>query len=185
MYFAGPQIESSAKLTQPESTLYRSLVVKLAHVVQDRIDVAEALKCLTRHMKEPRSARMQELKRLGRYLVRNRRCVLPFTGQTSDATLQVLVDSDLIGSVMCSEEKSTTGVLVRRGKQFLRNVSCLQTLVAPSSGEAECCALFRGGMNSIASPRVDDRCSNSNLQCGCEKCSRRRGIGARLRHLLK
>ena len=69
------QIESSEKLTSAESTLYRSLVMKLAYVAQDRVDIAEAVKCLTRHMKEQRSGHMQELKRLGRYLVKNRRCV--------------------------------------------------------------------------------------------------------------
>ena len=88
------QIENSEKLTSAESTLYRSLVMKLAYVAQDRVDIAEAVKCLTRHMKEPRSGHMQELKRLGRYLVKNRRCVLTYTRQTSDATLQVHVDSD-------------------------------------------------------------------------------------------
>ena len=66
------QIENSEKLTSAESTLYRSLVMKLAYVAQDRVDVAEAVKCLTRHMKEPRSGHMQELKRLSRYLVKNR-----------------------------------------------------------------------------------------------------------------
>ena len=57
------QIENSEKLSV-ESTLYRSLVMKLAHVAQNRIDIVEAVKCLTRHMKEPRSGHMQEL---GRY----------------------------------------------------------------------------------------------------------------------
>ena len=58
------QIENSEKLTSAESTLYRCLVMKLAYVAQDRVDIAEAVKCLTRHMKEPRSGHMQELKRL-------------------------------------------------------------------------------------------------------------------------
>ena len=60
------QIETSEKLTSEEPTLYCSLVMKLAYVAQDRIDIAEAVKCLTRHMKEPRSAHMQELKRSSR-----------------------------------------------------------------------------------------------------------------------
>ena len=46
------QIENSEKLTSAESTLYSSLVMKLAYVAQDRVDIAEAVKCLTRHMKE-------------------------------------------------------------------------------------------------------------------------------------
>ena len=31
------------------------------------VNIAEAVKCLTRYMKESRSGHMQELKRLGRY----------------------------------------------------------------------------------------------------------------------
>ena len=119
------------------------LVMKLAYVAQDRVDIVEAVKCLTRHMKEPRSGHMQELnKRLGRYLVKNRRCVLTYARHTSDATLQVHVDSDWAGDVL--GRKSTTGVIVRRGKHLLRHMSCLQTLVALSSGEAEYYALIRG-----------------------------------------
>ena len=88
------QIEKSDKLTSAESTLYRSLVMKLAYVAQDRVDIAETVKCLTRHTKEPRSGHVQELNRLGRYLVKNRSCVLTYARQTS---------GDLLG------RKSTTG----------------------------------------------------------------------------
>ena len=118
------QIENSEKLTSAESTLYRNLVMKLAYVAQDRVDIAEAVTCLTRHMKEPRSGHMQELKRLGRYLVKNRRCVLTYARQTPD----VHVDSDWAGDLL--GRKSTTGVIERRGKHLLRHMSCLQTLVA-------------------------------------------------------
>ena len=58
------QIESSEKLTSVESTLYGSMV-KLAYVAQDRVDIAEAVKCLTRHMKEPRSGHMQRTQKVG------------------------------------------------------------------------------------------------------------------------
>ena len=98
------QIENSEKLTSAESTSYRSLVMKLAYVAQDRVDTAEAVKCRTRHMKEPRSGHMQELKGLGRYLVKNRRCVLTYARQTSDATLRVHVDSDWAGEFAWKEE---------------------------------------------------------------------------------
>ena len=126
------QIENSEKLTSAESTLYRSSVMNLAYVAQDRVDIAEAVKCLTRHMKEPRSRHMQEVKRLGRYLVKNRRCVLTYARQTSDAMLQVHADPDWAGDLL--ERQSTTGVIVRRGEHLLRHMSCLQTLVALSSG---------------------------------------------------
>ena len=57
------QIDNSEKLTSAESTLCRSLVMKLVYVAQDRVDIAEAVKCFTRHMKQPRSGHMQELER--------------------------------------------------------------------------------------------------------------------------
>ena len=84
---------------------------------------------------------MQELKRVSRYLVKNRRCVLTYARQLSEATLQVHVDSDWAGDLL--GRKSTTGVTVRRG------MSCLQTLVALSSGEAEYYALIRGACTSL------------------------------------
>ena len=59
------QIGDSEKLMSAESTLYRSLVMKLAYVAQDTFDIAGAVS---------RGMDMQELKRLGRY-VKNRRCV--------------------------------------------------------------------------------------------------------------
>ena len=59
---------------------------------------------------------MQELERFGRYLVKNKRCVLTYARQTSDETLQVHVDSDWAGDLLGT--KSTAGVIVRRGKHF-------------------------------------------------------------------
>ena len=134
------------QFTSVESTLHRSSVTKLAFVAQDRIDFAEAVTCLTRHMKEPRSAIVQELKRLGRYLVKNRRYVLTYARQTSEAPLHVHVDSDWASDVL--GRRSTTGVIVRRCKNMLRHMSCLQTLAAPSNGEAEDWALIRGACTS-------------------------------------
>ena len=40
-------------------------------------------------------------------------------------------------------------MIVRRGKHLLRHMSCLQTTVAISSGEAECYALIRGACTSL------------------------------------
>ena len=173
------QIENSEKLTSAESTLYRSLVMKLAYVAQDRVDIAEAVKCLTRHM--------QELERLGRYLVKNRRCVLTNARQTSDATLQVHVDSDWAGDLL--GRKNTTGVIVRRGEHLMRHVSCLQTLVALSSEEAEYYALIRGACTSLGiQSHYQDWMIDVPLQIysdssAARSVARRRGIGGRLRNL--
>ena len=42
------QIENTEKLTPEESISYRSLVMKLAYVAHDRVDIVDAVKCLTR-----------------------------------------------------------------------------------------------------------------------------------------
>ena len=130
---------------------------------------------------------MQELKRLGRYLVKNRRCALTYARQTSEATLQVHVDSDWVGDLL--GRKSTTGVIVRRGKHLLRHMSCLQTLVAFSSGEAEYYALNRGACTSLGIQShnqdwtIDIPIQIYSDSSGARSVARRRGIGGRLRHL--
>ena len=181
------QIENSEKLTSAESTLYRSLVMKLAHVAQDRVDIADAVKCFTRHVKDSRSAHMQALKRLGRYLVKNRRSMLTYARQMSDATLQVQMDSDWAGDLL--GRKSTTGVIVKRGKHLLRHMSCLQTFVALSSGEAEHYALIRGACTSLGIQShyqdwmIDVPIQINSDSSAARSVARRRGIGGRLRHL--
>ena len=57
------------------------------------------------------------------------------------------VDSDWAGDLL--GRKSTTGVIVRRGKHLLSHMSYLQTFVALSSGEAEYYALIRGAGTSL------------------------------------
>ena len=138
-------------------------------------------------MKEPRSAHMQELKSLGRYLVRNRRCVLTYARQTPEATLQVHVDSDWAGDLL--GRKSTTGVILRRGKHLLRHMSCLQTHVALSSGETDYCALLRGACTSLGIQShyqdwmIDVPLQTYSDSAAARSVARRRRIGGRLRHL--
>ena len=132
--------------------------MKLAYVAQDRVDIAEAMKCLTRHMKEPRSGHMQELRRLGRFLVKNRRCVLTYARHVGSEARQVIV---------------------RRGKHLLRHTSCLQTLVASSSGEAGCYALIRGACTSLGTQsHYQDWMINVPIAClrwqlSSKKCCKR------------
>ena len=159
------QIENSETLTSIESTLYRSMVMKLAYVAQDKVDIAEAVKDLTRHMKEPRSGHKSLLKRLGRLLTKNKRCVLTYARQTSEGTLQVRVDSEWAGDLL--GRKSTTGRLsveattcrdtCRAGKRLLHYQAekLILRFVARS---------VQGLGNSTPLPRLDDRCCNSNLQ---------------------
>ena len=134
-------MDSSEKLTPAELISYRSLVMTLACIGQDSVDIAEAVTCLMRHMKEPRCGHMMKLKRESRCLTNSRRCVSTYPRQMSDVSLQVQMDSywarDMHG------RKSTTTVIVR-GKHLWRHTSCVQTHVAFLSGEDEYYALIRG-----------------------------------------
>ena len=124
---------------------------------------------------------------LGRYLVKNRRCVLTYARQTSDETLQKHVDSDWAGDLL--GRKSTTGVIVTKGKHLLRHMSCLKTLVALSSGEAEYYALIRGACASLGiQSHYQDWMIDVPIQIysdssAARSVARRGGIGGRLRHL--
>ena len=111
---------------------------------------------------------------------------MTYARQTSDATLQVHVDSDWACDLL--GRKSTTGVIVRRGKHLLRHMSCLQTLVALSSGEAECYALIRGACTSLGiQSHYQDWMIYVPMQINSDSSAarsvaRRRGIGGRLRN---
>ena len=113
----------------------------------------------------------------------NRRYVLTYARQTSEGTLQVHVDSDRASDLL--GRRSTTGVIVRRCKHMLRHMSCSQTLVALSSGEAEDCALIRGACTSlgIQSHYQDWMIEIYSDSSAARSVARRRGIGGRLTHL--
>ena len=96
-------------------------------------------------------------------------------------------NSDWAGDLL--GRKSTTGVIVRRGKHLLRHMSCLQTLVASSSGEVECYALIRGACTSLG---IQSHCQDWMIDVpiliysdssAATSVARRRGIGGRLRRL--
>ena len=80
-------------------------------------------------------------------------------------------------------------MIVRRGKHLLRHMSCLQTLVALSSGEAEYYALIRGACTSLGiQSHYQDWMIDVPIQIysdssAARSVARRRGIGGRLRHL--
>ena len=80
-------------------------------------------------------------------------------------------------------------MIVRRGEHLLRHMSCLQTLVALSSGEAEYYVLIRGTCTSLGIQSHDqDWMIDVPIQIysdssAARSVARRRGIGGRLRHL--
>ena len=71
----------SPKLSSADTSLFRSVTMRAVYLAQDRQDIAEATKNLSREMKEPSEASVRDLKRLGRYLKHRPRLVAVFQAQ--------------------------------------------------------------------------------------------------------
>ena len=125
--------EASDLLVGMAATKFRSNVMCGAYLAQDRVDIAEGIKVLSRFMAKPRTGHLVELKRMGRYLARNRRCIQTFVRQVP-CDLQVQVDADWAGDL--ESRRSTSSLVLRRGRHLLRHMSTMQTCVALSTAES-------------------------------------------------
>ena len=123
------------------TTLFRSLVMRAQFLGQDRADIAESVKSLTRKMKSPTEADFKDLKRLGRYLIGKPRVVNMFESQRDSKVIKVFCDSDHAGCLLT--RRSTTGLVITVGRHTIKTTSNLQSTIALSSGESEFYALVR------------------------------------------
>ena len=165
--------------------------MRASYLSQDRADISEAVKCLARSMAKPREASMQELNRLARYLKGRPRCVLIYERRDArNAVIRgVRTDSDWAGEAI--SRKSTTGMVMRRGKHLIRHGSTLQASTSLSSAEAELYGMVEGvtrakGLLSLASEVGFQGLSNV-VHLGTDSSAAksfvcRRGLG-RMRHL--
>ena len=85
----------------------QSCTTRAVYSSQDRVDVLEAVKCLSRHVHARREGHMVALSRLTRYFFGYQRCALTFPRQaTKGADLQAHGDSDWTGDL--DSRRSTT-----------------------------------------------------------------------------
>ena len=139
--------EANLKLTTPTITpdrvsFFRSLVMRASYVAQDRPDIAEAVKCLSRRMHEPKESDFQDLKRLVRFLKGKPRVLLKFGRQKFADTIHMYVDSDFAGCLLT--RRSTSGLVATFGRHTVKASSTLQSTISLSSGEAEYYSIVRG-----------------------------------------
>ena len=155
-------------------------------LAQDRADLSEAVKSLTRKMKSPNEADMKDLKRLGRYLVGKPRVVNVFYPQRETRIIKIHCDSDHAGCLVT--RRSTTGYTVSIGRRCIKHGSNLQGTISLSAGESEYYALVRASAIglSVKALKQDwgDECelvihSDSSAARGTAS---RRGLG-KLRHV--
>ena len=100
-------------LKKDEATRYRSACARLSYLAQDRLDLAETAKQLTKRMSEPREFDFVPLKRAAQNLVGKPEAVLRFRRQKHVDKISVFVDSDCAGDPV--SRKSTTGLVAQLG----------------------------------------------------------------------
>ena len=134
-------------LDRQSTTTYRSCVMRLSFVSQDRADLAEPVKTLARQMSKPTQGSMQDLKRVARYLRYNPSMGLVFGQQDLPRTLDVFVDSDFAA---CKRtRRSTTGMVVRLGCSTIKASSNMQSSVGLNVSECEFYALVHGASHAL------------------------------------
>ena len=93
-------------------------------------------------MSKPRERDVQDLKRLGRYLIGRGRMVMTFRRQDGVSIIDVWTGTDYVG---CHDtRKSTSGGLVMLGSHMMKGWSNTQSVIALSSGEADYYGMVRG-----------------------------------------
>ena len=138
--FAGLE---SPPLDREDVRLYLSGVMRISHLGQDRADVQEAAKCLSRRMQNPTQSDLVELKRAVRYLLKFVRAVLVFEEQDLPKELIGWVDADFAGDLV--SRRSSSGLVILFGKHCLKTSSSVQEPLGLSSGESEFYACVKGG----------------------------------------
>ena len=133
---------SSPALPAEQSTLYRSVLMRASYMAQDRPDLAEAVKALSRRMVSPTLGDVQRLKRLGRYILGRPIGALFFAAQSLPEEVLLEVDSDFAGYL--ATRRSTIGVAALFGNHAVMTKSVLQSTVSLSSGESEYYAAVQG-----------------------------------------
>ena len=110
---------NSEELPEEQAAMYRSASMRLAYLSQDRPDLLVLGKELAKGLKKPTQAHFQMLKRGVRYLRSHPRLVHLFSNQDKFTQLEVWVDADHAGCIR--SRKSTTGTVLRLGKNTIRN----------------------------------------------------------------
>ena len=142
--FAGLE---SPPLNREGVRLYRSGAMRISYLGQDRADVQEAAKCLSRRMQSPTQADLVELKRAVRYLLNFPRAVLVFEEQELPRELNGWVDADFAGELV--SRRSSSGLVFPFGKHCLKTSSSVQEPIGLSSGESEFYACVKGGASLL------------------------------------
>ncbi|CAJ1391015.1 unnamed protein product [Effrenium voratum] len=128
--------ERLPELDAEQAVDYRSMVMRLAYLSQDRPDLGHAVKVLSSAMRSPKQGDMQRLKRVARYLVKVPYLKKIFKQQPMrEMEVRAWSDSDWAGDPLT--RKSVTGAVIKNGGHTLMVRGVTQKIVALSSCESE------------------------------------------------
>ena len=139
--------ESEEELNIAETRRFGGLAARANYLAQDRPDIQFAARELCRNMAVPKMDDWDNMKRLGRYLVKNPAMQIIIEGTVEEMMVEVYADSDWAGCVRT--RRSTSGGLVVVGGGCVKSWSSTQATVAMSSGEAELFGVVRGAAEGL------------------------------------
>ena len=168
---------NSEELPEEQAAMYRSASMRLAYLSQDRPDLLVLGKELAKGLKKPTQAHFQMLKRGVRYLRSHPRLVHLFANQDKFTQLEVWMDADHAGCIR--SRKSTTGTVLRLGKNTIRNTCKSQAVIALSSGEAEYYGLVSGLCQGLGEQSTLKDCGISIPMIGFMDATTGLAIGSR------
>ena len=128
---------ADSKTTLLESDMkkkFKSCVMPTAYMAQDDPSIAETVKSLARGMSSPSEADLQQLERVGKYLVEYPTVAFEFVAQNMLEQVTVYVDTNHAGCALT--RRSTTLLATMLGRQCVRHASNVQTTIALSGGES-------------------------------------------------
>lgn len=135
------------ELAADQETLYRSNVMRMSFIAQDRGDLGETVKTLAQNMQNLKTCHMGDLKPAARCLLHRPALALIYKQQKLLKMLTLWVDSDHAADK--TTRKSTTGMVMQLGNHTVNNTSNLQSAIGLTVSEAEYYALCHGGAHGL------------------------------------
>eukprot|EP00971_Amphidinium_carterae_P135940 2693676-Amphidinium_carterae.1 len=157
------EIDKTPVLLGDRAKQYRSLVMRIAYLSQDRVDLLESVRHMASRMKDPREGDWVRVQRVGSFLLRHPCLVTVHGPQSTPKCIRVIVDSDHAGEPL--RRRSTTGAFTMLGNHCLRGQSNWQSTVALSSGESEYYAIVKAAAQGLHTAAV---CRDLGLELGVQ-----------------
>ena len=146
-FFFLSEVITDPDLGHEETTMFRAVAARLNCLSQDRPDITFATMKLCSKMSRPDAQDLNNMWRVGRFLVGRPRVGCLFEWQAHPSALHALADAVWAGGGQ--SRKSVSGGMILHGKHLLKALTKQQSIVATSTAEAELYAGDRAATESM------------------------------------